>query len=925
MVGETILHYKILEKLGEGGMGEVYKAQDTKLDRFVALKFLPVTLTASEDDKSRFVQEAKTASAMNHPNVCTIFDIQEHEGRLFIVMEFVDGKTLRDAKDSLSDKRKLEIGIQAAEGLAAAHEKGIVHRDIKPENIMIRKDGIVQIMDFGLAKLYSAGNVSRLTKAGTTVGTIGYMSPEQIQGQEVDHRSDIFSLGVVLYEMFAGESPFKGVHETAIMYEIVNVEAPPISTVKTEFDPQLDGLILECLEKDKDDRIQSAKELSKNLRKIKRVSSGSRVSKVYAVQSGSRTKTDTNLSGPLVYEDVPLRKLIRNIVYNRTILWSSVIVLFLSTVFLLVKMFGTGGQSAAGMFSLTATINPPQQNIFSFTVNQIEGGHIAVSPDGTMLAFVAEDSTGKCFLWVRQLDAIAAQQLTGTGNAYLPFWSYDSRYIGYFADGKLKKILASGGPSVTICKTVDVNSARGGSWNKNDEIVFAPDQYGGIFKVSGSGGEPKQVTYIDSTRGESTHRWPCFLPDGDHFLYYSRNSSSSSSDSDAVFISSLEGGAERKLFTVHSNIQYADNAILYIQDNTLMSRPFEPDNLTLNGDPLPIEENIMFSQRFNHGVFSASRNGVLIYQKGNILKGTKLAWYDEKGTLEKTMGNIDDYQGARLSPDGKKIALEIRDDNARNNDIWIYDIARNINSRFTFSTASDVSPRWSPDGKWIAFASDRTGSNDEVYLKLSNGTGNIIQLTNTKHNKNVAGWSPDGKYLSYYGVTNPTTNYDVYLLPVPFPIDTVKNKPTPLFQTQFLEFGVIFSPDGKWIVFGTNETGRLQLYISPFPSISSGKWQLSTLSPIPAYLGWSSDGKSLYFGDENNRVARVSLSTKGSAINIGNTKEVMDFPSYGRAKFAGVSKDQKHFLFIIPNQTAEMPPLTIETNWNRKLHSDSNQ
>ena len=285
MIGETILHYKILEKLGEGGMGEVFKAQDTKLDRFVALKFLPTQLIASEDDKARFIQEAKAASAMNHPNVCTIYDIQEYERKLFIVMEFIDGVTLRNNKQPLSDKRVLDIGVQVAEGLGAAHEKGIVHRDIKPENIMIRKDGIVQIMDFGLAKLYTTSNASRLTKAGTTMGTMGYMSPEQVQGLDVDYRTDIFSLGVVMYEMFAGETPFKGMHETAIMYEIVNVDPPPISTVKEGFNPEIDQLIYECLEKDKDERFQSAKELARSLRKLKRNSTGNRTSRMYTVNT----------------------------------------------------------------------------------------------------------------------------------------------------------------------------------------------------------------------------------------------------------------------------------------------------------------------------------------------------------------------------------------------------------------------------------------------------------------------------------------------------------------------------------------------------------------------------------------------------------------------------------------------------------------
>src|SRR3990172_2166204 len=286
MISETILHYKILEKLGEGGMGEVFKAQDTKLDRFVALKFLPSQLTSTGEEKERFVQEAKAASAMNHPNVCTIHSIEEYNNQLFIVMEYIEGTTLRDNKQVLSEKKILEIAAQVADGLGAAHEKGIVHRDIKSENIMIRKDGIVQIMDFGLAKLYTDSNVSRLTKAGTTMGTMGYMSPEQVQGLDTDHRTDIFSFGVVLYEMLAGESPFKGMHETAIMYEIVNVEASPLSTIKPEIEPQIDEIILECLEKDKDERCQSAKELARNLRKLKRGSSGSKASRMYNVNSG---------------------------------------------------------------------------------------------------------------------------------------------------------------------------------------------------------------------------------------------------------------------------------------------------------------------------------------------------------------------------------------------------------------------------------------------------------------------------------------------------------------------------------------------------------------------------------------------------------------------------------------------------------------
>jgi len=390
MIDKTIFHYKILEKLGEGGMGTVYKAQDTKLDRFVALKFLPSQLTASEDDKARFIQEAKAASAMNHPNVCTIYSIEEYNNQLFISMEYIEGKTLKDKKDNLSEKQILEIGIQVAEGLAAAHEKGIVHRDIKPENIMIRKDGIAQIMDFGLAKLRENSGVSRLTKAGTTMGTMGYMSPEQVQGLDIDHRTDIFSLGVVLYELLAGESPFKGIHETAIMYEIVNVDPQPISTIKESFSPELDEIILECLEKDKDERCQSTKELAKDLRKIKK-STGHRKSRVYNVNSDvfkttSAATTSVTPSGSIAIEAFNKRFELKKLIPVAFLITIITSLTFAYLYFNHHEVFETG--------TIQFDISSPKGTTFTPEAPEI-------SPDGKMLAFTAADSTGKSMIWLR--------------------------------------------------------------------------------------------------------------------------------------------------------------------------------------------------------------------------------------------------------------------------------------------------------------------------------------------------------------------------------------------------------------------------------------------------------------------------------------------------------------------------------------------
>ncbi len=442
MIGQTISHYKILEKLGEGGMGVVYKATDTKLDRFVALKFLPPHLAASEQDKARFIQEAKSASALNHPNVCTIHDIQEHDGQLFIVMEFVDGQTLQERKSTLSQKQALDIGIQIADGLAAAHEKGIVHRDIKPENIMIRKDGIVQIMDFGLAKLRGA---SRLTKEGSTVGTAGYMSPEQVQGLDADHRSDIFSLGVLLFEMLSGQPPFKGVHETAIAYEIVNVDSPPLSSIKPNIPPELDAIVLECLEKDPRERTQSASQISVDLKRYRRESSKQRASRITAARPVMKVQ-DYEAEQPVERVERTKQSFLPWIV-SGAFGAGCIVISFL-------YFFG----SKPEVQSVRAFIQAPGGSSFAQQSGGASGvGQISISPDGRRIAFIAVDSTGMPRLYVRSLNSLIGLPLPGTENAFYPFWSPKSDFIAFFVDGKLKKIDASGGPPLSIC---DVREAR---------------------------------------------------------------------------------------------------------------------------------------------------------------------------------------------------------------------------------------------------------------------------------------------------------------------------------------------------------------------------------------------------------------------------------------------------------------------------------
>ncbi len=560
MIGETILHYKIIEKLGEGGMGEVYKAQDTKLDRFVALKFLPARLTTSEDDKSRFVQEAKAASAMNHPNVCTIYDIQELDGQLFIVMEYVDGKTLKDKKESLSEKQILEIGIQTAEGLAAAHEKGIVHRDIKPENIMIRKDGIVQIMDFGLAKLYKESNVSRLTKAGTTVGTMGYMSPEQIQGLEVDHRTDIFSLGVVLYELLSGEAPFKGVHETAMLYEIVNVDPAPISTVKEGIDPEIDEIVLECLEKDKDERCQSAKELAKDLRRVKK-STGHSKSRTYKVASGSAASESG--SQPVSSSSSAAIEIFSRRYELKKLSPVLFILITLAALFFAYKYFEKNDAPPG---------NTVQFQIYPPAGMKMVNSMPTISPDGNMLAYAAADSSGKTMIWLRPIGSVKARPLEGTDNAGHPFWSYDGKQLGFFADGKLLKLNLLTGLKKIIC---DASSGWRGVWGRDDQIIFIPEFFSSIYKVNAGGGTVSQATFLDNSLGEEHHLPMQFMPDNEHFLFTSMSRNKGQS---YLYIGSIND-KKRKQIIKGDNITaffIKPDYLLFNQNRTLFVQKIRP-------------------------------------------------------------------------------------------------------------------------------------------------------------------------------------------------------------------------------------------------------------------------------------------------------------------------------------------------------------
>ena len=879
MIGETILHYKVLEKLGEGGMGVVYLAEDTKLDRFVALKFLPSHLTTSEEDKNRFIQEAKAASALNHPNVCTIFDIQENEGHLFIVMEFIDGKTFKEKKGSLSEKQILQIGIQVAEGLAAAHEKGIVHRDIKPENIMVRKDGIAQIMDFGLAKLRSAVGTSRLTKMGTTVGTVGYMSPEQVQGLDVDHRTDIFSLGVVLYEMFAGEPPFKGMHETAIMYEIVNVEAPPISTVKEGIDPELDEIILECLEKDKDDRYQSAKELAKDLRKIKK-STDHRKSRVYNVNTtafkkqNAETKTSepsSSFSVDLMNHRFDLTKLFK--LSYLPLLLSIILVIILT--YLLLENNSAPTNNFTKFEQLTEQSGEelypdisPDGNYIAYTksvngiqhifLQRIGGGNTidltkdsnvdnyqsAFSPDGQLIVFHSDRDGGGLFLMGSTGESV--RRLTDFG--YNPAWSPDGKRIIYATE--LIEIpysrVSTSALWVTDLKTGKNQKLYNGdavqpSWSPNGKwIAFwgLPEGTGqrAIWTISATGGKPNKITNDDYINWS-----PTWSADG-KYLYFSSSRGGSMNLWKVKINESLgesEGDFEPittpSISSSMAKISHDGNKLIYVSEDkraNIYKINFDPNTEKAIGNPEPVTE------------------------------GSKQFLFLD------------------ISPDNKKIAAA---SSGQQEDLYTMNTDGSGLLKLTNDIYKDRGPQWSPDGKSLIFYSTRSGKYEVWQINADGSNSKLLTNTTGANNPN---WFPNGKIITFYTSGNGAITYIHNL-------DSTIDQ-TPISLPEYDEKGKSFaecsvSPDGNFIAGDRIDIANGDYNgIIIYSIISKSYRKLSDTGDGPL---WFNDSKRILYSYKNKFF--VLDSKTGISKMISNTKQPMPYSDY-----FSISPDNKSIYFI---------------------------
>ncbi len=881
MIGQTISHYRIIEKLGEGGMGVVYKAHDTKLDRTVALKFLPQHLAASETDKQRFLQEAKTAATLSHPNICTIHQIDEYEDTTFIVMEYVEGQTLKD-KQNIPFKQALEIGVQIADGLTAAHEKGIVHRDIKPDNIMIRKDGRVQIMDFGLALL---GGVSRMTKEGSTVGTAGYMSPEQVQGQDVDHRSDIFSFGVLLYEMFTGELPFKGVHDTALAYEIVNVDPQPMSTVKPDIDPALDSIVLECLAKEPSERYQSAAEIGKELRRVKRESSRQRVSRTFTAQTGLQ-QSQAVIPQPSI-----------SILKRVYLPWLLTGVLLIVSMILLTRFFSSPTDQ---LFSIHSSVLIPDE-IYLHSFGQYAGPAV-LSPDGRNIVFTGVLSTGVSQLYVRSLGSSDLRPLEGTQGAHYPFWSPDSRYIAFFADNKLKRVSVAGGSVISICDAVE---GRGGSWGTDGTIIFTPSVWTPLYRVSATEGIPEQITALDAARNESTHRWPYFLPDGKHFLYFSRTATTATqAEGHAVYVASLDGRVNKLLLHTNSNAMYASGYLVFTRGSSLMAQQFDLKSLELKGEPVKIVDKVVDDPGFNLAVFSASQTGMLVYQSGEVQSGAPLLLMDRAGNIIDRLGDVLEHFRPRFSPDGRKISTSLFDLRSFRLNLWHYDIRTGGRNRVTSGSGEDWQI-WSPDENSIIYVSLRN-EHWNIYRQNLIRPGEEELLLLTSDRPAVYDWSSDGKFFIYGRIDSLRMDMNLWIYPL-----TGEKEPYLFLNTEFQEINARISPDNKWIAYTSDQSGENEVYLRPLNGDGTQSRKVSTAGGIlPA---WGRNINELFFIDAYNNMTIASLQFRNNEVEVISLRSLFLVPPF--LENYDVSPDGNMIVISRRLELQDLPPLSLITNW----------
>jgi Tol biopolymer transport system component len=892
--GTRLGAYEVTRALGVGGMGEVYRARDTRLDRSVAIKVMPADLTTDPQFRARFEREARAISQLQHPHICTLYDVGEADGTAYLVMELLQGQTLADrlTKGSLPVDEALKIAIDVADALSAAHKQGIIHRDLKPANIMLTKAG-AKLLDFGLAKAVAPGvsigadstqqtASTHLTGSGTILGTFQYMAPEQVEGKDADTRTDIFAFGAVLYETIAGKKAFEGKSQASLIGAILHADPPLLIALQPLAPPSLARVVHKCLRKDPDERWQSARDLFDEL-----------------------TWTAETASTPA---SAPPRAQNR---WRERAGWLAAVLIAVGA---LMYVAATHQPTASAGMRVVLSVNAPEKTSFSGPAfATIPVPMFALSPDGRSLVLAAAAPGATSTLWLRPINDATARMLPGSEDAQYPFWSPDGDWIAFFSQGKLKKMRSSGGPVQVILE--GVVDPRGGSWGRDNTILIG-NGTSAIVRTPSSAGVSVSVTHLDASREEAAHRWPVWLPDGRHFLFAVR---SNSADNSGVYLGSLDEAPKR--LPIRSDFSFAYAApgyVLFLEGKTLVARTFDATRFELGAESIPVAEGVGKATN-GLGAFSASENGALAYA-GTLSRSGRLTWFDRDGNQSGSIEPDGEYVDLRLSPDDKRLAVSRTDPHTGLPDVWLRDLDRGDWSQFTFGPRMNAGPTWSPDGTQIIFRTTRAGGLPEFYQRSSGNAGSdarvlaheTVLAASGSLNFGSSDWSPDGQNLLYPTSTDSGTA--LWLLPLKDPRNPVR-----LLATGADNMHGAFSRRGDLVAYGSNESGgRFDVYVQTFP-FSDRKWHVSTAGGYEPR--WRADGHEIYYLSLDKKLMAVSVEpgpSFGVPRPLFQTKLADQEVTAQRIHYASTGDGTR---FLINTQTGETTPtsITLVLNWRSAL------